>query len=186
MAIAALVRDVGVIVGIPLLLTIGLKLFDLETKSYEAQIKAVEARNAVLKETQYDRALAVIKAQKELFENEHIVLRTEITNLRTEVDNLRSQVARAEGVITYFAGGNDAAMEYPYLSEQSRKERECALTPDRAVYPAVGHFVYEWYKGDCRQPDGAPIGPRKLIVSWDFKMVSVKSASFRNALLPAI
>jgi hypothetical protein len=69
-SIAALVRDVGVILGIPVVLTVGIKLYDLQTKALEAQMKAVEAQNEVLKQTQYDRALAMIKSQRELFDNE--------------------------------------------------------------------------------------------------------------------
>ena len=67
-SIAALARDVGVILGSPVLLTVGMKLYDLQTKGLEAQMKGVEAQNEVLKLTQYDRALAMMKAQNELFE----------------------------------------------------------------------------------------------------------------------
>src|SRR4051812_11474442 len=40
MGVASLVRDIGVILGFPVLLTIGVKLYDLRTKGLEAQIKA--------------------------------------------------------------------------------------------------------------------------------------------------
>src|SRR3954453_5467092 len=73
MGIASLVRDIGVILGFPVLLTIGVKLYDLQTKGLEAQIKAnevqlkaVEAQDSLLKETQYNRALALLKSQKDL------------------------------------------------------------------------------------------------------------------------
>jgi Putative transposase of IS4/5 family (DUF4096) len=38
--IAGLVRDIGVILGVPVLLGIGLHFWDLQTKAHEAQIKA--------------------------------------------------------------------------------------------------------------------------------------------------
>ncbi len=87
-SIAALVRDVGVILGFPALLTIGAGLYQLQEKaleaqikSNEAQIKAVEAQNALLKETQYDRALSLIKSQKEIFVIERQTLEKKIADL---------------------------------------------------------------------------------------------------------
>jgi len=82
-SIAALVRDVGVILGIPVVLTVGIKLYDLQTKALEAQMKAVEAQNEVLKQTQYDRALTMIKSQRELFDNERASLEKQIADLST-------------------------------------------------------------------------------------------------------
>jgi hypothetical protein len=87
-SIAALVRDVGVILGIPVVLTVGIKLYDLQTKALEAQMKAVEAQNEVLKQTQYDRALAMIKSQRELFENERADKSQEIAQLQKRIADL--------------------------------------------------------------------------------------------------
>jgi hypothetical protein len=65
--IAGLVRDIGIILGVPVVLSIGFKLYDLQTKALEdkinaanAQIEAVQAKNDVLKEAKYDRALALL------------------------------------------------------------------------------------------------------------------------------
>ena len=44
---AELVRDVGLIIGVPVLITIGVKL-------YGQQIEVLKSRNELLKETQYD------------------------------------------------------------------------------------------------------------------------------------
>jgi septal ring factor EnvC (AmiA/AmiB activator) len=82
-SIAALVRDVGVILGIPVVLTVGIKLYDLQTKALEVQMKEVEAQNEVLKQTQYDRALTMIKSQRELFDNERASLEKQIADLST-------------------------------------------------------------------------------------------------------
>jgi hypothetical protein len=90
MVVASLVRDIGVILGVPVLLTIGVKLYDLQTKALEdqikaneAQIKSVEAQNSLLKETQYDRALALLKSQKEVFLMERNSLEKQIADLQT-------------------------------------------------------------------------------------------------------
>jgi hypothetical protein len=60
---AALVRDIGVIVGIPTIIAVGVKLYHIQDKSFDAQvkaneatIKALETENSVLRETQFDRA----------------------------------------------------------------------------------------------------------------------------------
>src|SRR5882724_4664663 len=95
-SIAALVRDVGVILGIPVVLTVGIKLYDLQTKALEAQMKAVQAQNEVLKQTQYDRALAMIKSQRELFENERVSLEKQVTNLSTSDKDKSEEIAQLQ------------------------------------------------------------------------------------------
>jgi hypothetical protein len=99
-SIAALVRDVGVILGLPVILTVGVKLYDLQTKALESQMKAIEAQNEVLKQTQYDRALVVIKSQRELFNDERAALEQKIAILSTsgkdqseELNKLNQQIA---------------------------------------------------------------------------------------------
>jgi len=64
---ASLIRDVGVIIGIPALIGIGVKLY---TKHIEMLKREIE----MLKHTQYDKALSVIDGQKKLFEHERIEL----------------------------------------------------------------------------------------------------------------
>jgi len=95
--IAGIVRDIGVIVGVPVIITVGIFLYDLQSKaleqqakaleqqvkSNEAQIKTLEAQNNLLKETQYDRALVIIKSQKEVYEIDRARLENEIAVLRT-------------------------------------------------------------------------------------------------------
>jgi hypothetical protein len=58
-----LIRDVGLILGIPVLIGVGMQL-------YTQQIEILKARTELLKETQYDRALSIIKSQRELHELE--------------------------------------------------------------------------------------------------------------------
>ncbi|MCU1250736.1 MAG: hypothetical protein JWQ49_3765 [Edaphobacter sp.] len=74
---AELVRDVGLIIGVPVLITIGVKL-------YGQQIEVLKSRNELLKETQYDRALDIIKSQRELFELERDSLEKKLRKLESE------------------------------------------------------------------------------------------------------
>jgi hypothetical protein len=83
-AVVGLVRDIGVIVGIPVVVAVGMKLYDVQLKSFEAQskafeqqvkageaqIKLLEAQNNALKETQYDHALSLLTSQKQIFQYE--------------------------------------------------------------------------------------------------------------------
>jgi hypothetical protein len=105
-AVASLVRDIGMILGIPALFTIGLKLYEIQTKALEAQIKAsetqikvLESQNALLKETQYDRALTIIKSQKELFSMERSSLEKQISDLKASGHNLEEEAHLAGRLI---------------------------------------------------------------------------------------
>ena len=71
---AGLIRDLGLIIGVPILITIGISL-------YQQQIEVLKARNELLRETQYDRALSLIKSQKELFEIDRNNLENKINEL---------------------------------------------------------------------------------------------------------
>jgi competence protein ComGC len=104
---ATLVRDLGVIVGIPTIIAVGLQLHDIQEKSFEAQVKAneaqiksLEAQNSVLKETQYDRALSLIKSQSEVFEIERDKLSKQISDLRETVRQSEAKITEnTEGLI---------------------------------------------------------------------------------------
>jgi hypothetical protein len=70
-----LVRDIGLIIGVPTLIGVGVSLYELQEKALQEQINAnkaqadaLTAQNAFLKETQYDRAAALLKGQKEVYE----------------------------------------------------------------------------------------------------------------------
>ena len=79
-----LVRDLGVIVCVPAIITVGVQLYELQGRASEAQLKAseaqlrviesqvkvVDAQNTALRDTQYDKALALITSQKALFDQE--------------------------------------------------------------------------------------------------------------------
>jgi hypothetical protein len=86
--IASFLRDVGLILGVPAIVSLGLSIYELQNKAHETEIKALEAQNTVLKETQFDRAVALIKAQKEAYE-----LDKESTT--AQIDHLRDQLTES-------------------------------------------------------------------------------------------
>jgi predicted RNase H-like nuclease (RuvC/YqgF family) len=97
---AKLLRDVGLILGVPTVIIIGSSLFREETQALKAHSEALKAQNDVLKETQYDRAFALIDSEKKLFLVEREELEKEIRGLResggekvNEINNLRKQVS---------------------------------------------------------------------------------------------
>lgn len=61
--LAKLLRDIGIILGIPLILIVGSNL-------YSTQIEVLKAQNELLKQTQYDKAQSIVEAQKKLIEHE--------------------------------------------------------------------------------------------------------------------
>jgi chromosome segregation ATPase len=121
-SIAALVRDVGVILGIPVVLTVGIKLYDLQTKALESQMKAVEAQNEVLKQTQYDRALAMIKSQRELFENERASLQKQVVDLSTSGKDRSEEIAKLQQRISALDSFKRNVEEEKKRQEQSFSE----------------------------------------------------------------
>ena|ERR1700733_5590220 len=86
--IASFLRDVGLILGVPAVVSLGLSIYELQNKAHETEIKALEAQNTVLKETQFDRAVALIKAQKEAYELDK-------ENTTTQIARLREQLAES-------------------------------------------------------------------------------------------
>ncbi len=104
---AKLVRDIGLIIGVPTLICIGLTMFDLQSKLYDQQVAALKANNESLEQqnkllsmTSFDRTAALIKGQKEVYEAEHEQKQKEIEELEKqgaekakEVRELKAQLA---------------------------------------------------------------------------------------------
>lgn len=86
---AALLRDVGVIIGVPAILYIGSQLYGLQQQGLQAQIAALEKQIDLLKEQQYDRAATVLKAQKDVSEAELDAIQRSIDVLGGQKINLR-------------------------------------------------------------------------------------------------
>jgi hypothetical protein len=118
--IASLIRDIGLILGVPALIGIGVKLYDVQISSLEQQIKAsdaqlkianeqfsalkaqiaaTEADNRVLKETQYDRALSLIESQKKLYETDRAQVQKEIESIKHDADEKSIQIKELRSVI---------------------------------------------------------------------------------------
>jgi hypothetical protein len=86
-----LIRDIGLIVGVPTLIVVGAKL-------YSQQIEALKARNELLRETQYDRAVSLLESQKKVFFLERESLEKQIADL----EKLRND---KDATISELAGG---------------------------------------------------------------------------------
>jgi transposase len=96
---ASLFRDLGVIIGIPTIVVVGLRLYDIQQQSFDALVKAdastiksLEAQISILKETQFDHALSLIKSQNELFTIE----RNEIISIETKRIRWANQVMETQ------------------------------------------------------------------------------------------
>jgi hypothetical protein len=74
-----------------------IKLYDLEEKSFEARSKALEAENQLLKETQYDRAAALLDGQKKVYETEHELLVKQIDEAKKAGSASAEEVTRLQG-----------------------------------------------------------------------------------------
>lgn len=90
---AELVRDVGLILGIPVVIGVAMKL-------YVQQIKILKERAELLKETQYDRALSVIKSQRQLYELERQSLNASIEELESSLSKSTEALSEKENETT--------------------------------------------------------------------------------------
>jgi hypothetical protein len=87
-------RDIGLIIGIPGIFFLGCKIFNSHIQalkdSHKAHIDALGSENRLLKETQYDRALSIIEAQKKIIYLERKRFESEISKLKLEKDDLKN------------------------------------------------------------------------------------------------
>lgn len=86
---AAIIRDIGVIIGVPGILYLGSQLYGFQQQSTQAQISALKEQIELLKERQYDRVATVLKAQKEVSEAELDTIQRSINLLGEKQLNLR-------------------------------------------------------------------------------------------------
>lgn len=68
--LAGIIRDFGLIIGLPIFFTIIVKLYKHQISILKQQIDVLKQENEVLKSMQYDQALQKIKALRELYEEE--------------------------------------------------------------------------------------------------------------------
>lgn len=114
-------RDIGLILGVPGVILGGYKLFNRHIEalkdSHKAHIDALESENRLLKETQYDRALSLINAEKKLFQMERQKLEQEIASLKLE----KETQTRVNNVIDLTFNSRNRAME-KFANVLSKKE----------------------------------------------------------------
>ncbi len=143
---ASFARDIGIILGVPIIIAIVYKLFryhiniiksQVETlktsnevlkQMQEKQINTLEAENKLLKETQYDKALAIIEAQKKLHKIERDTLEKEMSLLISEKAKLEEINKKMSEVYT----SADEAMEtlLETLSKKGLKHLEAESWED--------------------------------------------------------
>jgi hypothetical protein len=128
--IAGLLRDLGVIIGVPAIVAVSLSLYDLQEKANEAQIKALEAQNSVLKETQFDRAFALMDAQKKAYDLDRANTAREIGQLEKKLDETSKQYSKD-------------------LAEILRTDRECL----GRVIAVLGGKLFNKQSGDSREDE---------------------------------
>jgi hypothetical protein len=83
--ISGLIRDIGLIFGVPSIFLIILKL-------YNQYVLTLKEQNAFLKETQYDKALQLIQSEKKLHE-------IEMSKLEIRIKELKSNLLEKDQII---------------------------------------------------------------------------------------
>ncbi|MEJ2622947.1 MAG: hypothetical protein P8163_22775 [Candidatus Thiodiazotropha sp.] len=86
---AALLRDIGMILGVPSILYIAIQLYGFQLQGMQAQISALKEQNETLRERQYDRAATIIKSQKILSEIELDMIEKSISLVGDKKVNIR-------------------------------------------------------------------------------------------------
>lgn len=94
---AGLVRDIGLILGVPTLLALGYSL-------QQQQLEVLKAQNEHLKSTQFDRVYALVDAQKKLYEHEAQVLSARLKSSEAENAEVRAKLlADRESALSNFS-----------------------------------------------------------------------------------
>ena len=94
--LAKLVRDIGLIIGVPVLIGIGLKLHDQQTTALRAQNDVLVTQNSLLKETSYDRALSIIESQKKLFDEDRTNYEQQICALQKLTEMKQQEITNLQ------------------------------------------------------------------------------------------
>jgi len=126
---AGFIRDIGLIVGIPVLIGVGVKL-------YSQQIEILKARNDLLKETQYDRAVSLLESQKKAFLMEREALDKRITDLEREKSESDTQLAEMKREIADVVSEIKSMM--PSSKAPNKENSESALSEQRREFPKSG------------------------------------------------
>jgi hypothetical protein len=90
--IAGLVRDLGLIVGVPTIIMVGMSLYDAQFKALEQQVKANEAQMKALEAQTYDRVAAQLKGQKEVYEADRDQILHRLDALTKQLNDSNSKI----------------------------------------------------------------------------------------------
>jgi uncharacterized protein YjbI with pentapeptide repeats len=100
---AKIIRDIGLIIGVPTLIIVGSKLYEQQIEVLKQEIESLKTQNAQLAVTQYDKALSMLESQKKLFQLERENLENQISGLakvgvekESEIEQLRAQIIRVD------------------------------------------------------------------------------------------
>jgi hypothetical protein len=146
---ARIIRDIGLIVGVPSIVTVGIFLYNQEAAALKARSEALEAQNNFLKETQYDRAAALLEGQKKDYEFERERLRKELDKAKQEgsaseekAKQLQEQLTEISAKIQAFETSRDflknAIIEEPASREWGPPDPSSAF---QAVLPHNNGFA---------------------------------------------
>ncbi|MEX0966115.1 MAG: hypothetical protein WD077_02680 [Bacteroidia bacterium] len=87
--IVTLIRDIIMIVGIPIILSYAYIIHQEQIKTKDSTIELVKTENEILKENQIDRAITKLKSQREFYENEITDLEMRVKAKTGLVDSLK-------------------------------------------------------------------------------------------------
>ena len=84
-----LIRDVGIILGIPVIISVGLSLHNQQIDALKAQLEFAES-------TRYDKAASILEGQEKVFAKEKAIIKKEISDLSDEKRALASRCLALE------------------------------------------------------------------------------------------
>ena len=109
---AAVLRDIGLILGVPTLIAVALRLHSQHVASLQAQVD-------LAKGTQYDRALSIIEAQKKVFLVERELLEKSVADLQAKGAEHKDEANRLQSKIKDLNVGVDQLTKLTYNLEES-------------------------------------------------------------------
>lgn len=84
-----LIRDIGLIIGVPVIISVGISL-------HNEQIDSLKAQLALAESTRFDNVLNIVESQKALYAFEKEAIRQEISQLSLEKQELASECLALE------------------------------------------------------------------------------------------
>jgi hypothetical protein len=150
---AKFIRDIGVIVGVPVLIIIGSKFYGQQVAALKTHTETLQAQNNFLRETQFDRALALIKSQKELYEIDRKSLEKELASLKQDSEQYHALQRQLDIVKTVERANTQALHVVKSLSNTHPSSNPFGMPPPTTVeeYQAQKQKIYEELVKDMNQ-----------------------------------